>query len=196
MDRKKALENKNIGAQQFQELNALHDTLFEEFKNQFDRSLPFTDELFDRWDRAKKLGFGEGSSIYDSSYIFGNVKVGKQTWIGPFTIIDGSGGLEIGDNCTISSAVHIYSHDNLKSTLSGGKIAIEHAQVTIGNNTYLGPHSIIAKGVSIGNHCVVASNSFVNKNMKDNSIYAGNPAKCIGHVRIFDNKIEFDYTVK
>src|SRR4030095_3957719 len=102
MDRKKALKNKESN-KIFESLNELHRDLSSAFSQQFNRSLPFSEEIFDRWERAKKLGFGEGSSIYDSSYVFGEVKVGKNTWVGPFTIIDGSGKLEIGDHCTISA---------------------------------------------------------------------------------------------
>lgn len=180
----------------YTQLQQLHHSLFAEFKKQFNRTLPFTDEVFDRWERAKKLGWGEGTSIYDSSYIFGNVSVGKKCWIGPFTIIDGSGGLTIGDHCTISTGVHIYSHDNLKQTLSGGKLPIEHAAVSIGNCCYIGPQSMIVKGVSIGNHCVIASNSFVNKDVEDFMIVAGNPAKVIGKVLVNELDIEFDYNLK
>jgi acetyltransferase-like isoleucine patch superfamily enzyme len=92
--------------------------------------------------------------------------------------------------------VHIYTHDNLKQTLSGGKLSIEHEAVSIGNCTYIGPQSMITKGVNIGNHCVVASNSFVNKNVDDYMIVAGNPAKVIGRVIVKEDNIEFDYNVK
>lgn len=97
-----------------------------EFIKKWDRSLPFCETIVNRWQRAKILGFGEGSSIYNSSFVFGNVKVGKHTWIGPFTIIDGSGGLEIGNYCSISSGVHIYSHDTTKWAVSGGKEKYEY----------------------------------------------------------------------
>jgi acetyltransferase-like isoleucine patch superfamily enzyme len=195
MDRKKVLKDQSV-EKNYNDINALHDLLFTEFKKQFNRSLPFTDEVFDRWERAKKLGWGEGSSVYDSSYIFGEVIVGENCWIGPFTIIDGSGGLRIGNNCTISTGVHIYSHDNLKQTLSGGKLPMEHEAVAIGNCTYVGPQSMITKGVKIGDHCVIASNSFVSKNVEDYCIVAGNPAKVIGKVVLKDNDIEFDYNLK
>src|SRR5437868_3581131 len=112
MDRKKALSDKSSN-KIFESLNELHNDLGGAFSEQFNRSLPFNDEIFDRWERAKKLGFGNGSSIYDSSYVFGNVKVGMNTWIGPFTVIDGSGELSIGNHCTISAGVHIYTHDNI-----------------------------------------------------------------------------------
>ncbi len=80
-------------------------------KDQFSRSLPLADELFDRWERAQFLGFGEGSSIYDSSLVLGDVSVGVKTWVGPFTILDGSGRLKIGDYCNISGGAQLYSHD-------------------------------------------------------------------------------------
>ncbi len=193
MDRKKALENKN-SAKTLTELQNLHADLFSAFKTQFNRSLPFTDEVFDRWERAKDLGWGKGSSVYDSAYIFGETEVGENTWVGPFTIIDGSGGLTIGDNCTISSGVHIYTHSNLKQTLSGGKLPIEREAVKIGSCTYIAPQSILGMGISIGDHCVVAANSFVSQSFPDFSIIAGNPAKIIGRVVITEDDISFDYS--
>ena len=90
MNRKQALENSG-SLSFFEEILRLHSHLDEAFHQQFNRSLPFADEVLDRWERAKKLKFGEGTSIYDSSYVFGEVVVGKNTWIGPFTVIDGSG---------------------------------------------------------------------------------------------------------
>ena len=53
------------------------------------RVLPIGDYISDRWEKAKYLGFGENSSIYDSSLVLGTVQVGKDCWIGPFTILDG-----------------------------------------------------------------------------------------------------------
>ena len=42
-------------------------------------------------------------TIYDSTTVVGDVKIGENTWIGPFCSIDGGGGLEIGENCDITS---------------------------------------------------------------------------------------------
>ena len=148
-----------------------------ELKDLFKRSLPFPDELFDRWDRAKQLGFGEGSSVYDSAHIFGDVSVGKNTWIGPFTILDGSGGLSIGDHCSISAGVQIYSHDSVNWAISGGKDPYEYAKTSIADNCYIGPNTIIAKGVSIGAGTIIGANSFVNRSFAADSKIAGSPAK-------------------
>ena len=115
--------------------------------------------------------------------MFGEVRVGKNTWIGPNTILDGSGDyLEIGDFCSISSGVQIYTHDTVMWAISGGYHNYKKNRVRIGNCNYIGSMSIINLGVEIGNHCVIAANSFVNCNISDRSIFGGTPAKKIGEV--------------
>ena len=131
-------------------------------QREWNRSLPLADYIVDRWSKAQALRFGDGTSIYDSSVTLGDVKVGRNTWIGPFTVLDGSGGLEIGDYCSISAGVQIYSHDTVKWATSGGAVQAERAPVRIGNRCYIGPNSIISKGVTIGDGCVIGANSFVN----------------------------------
>jgi len=192
MDRKKALLNKK-SLSLYKQIVQLHSELDVAFQDQFSRSLPLNEILLDRWERAKKLGFGTGTSIYDNSFVFGDVKIGQNCWIGPFTIVDGSGGLEIGDFCTLSVGVQIYTHDNIKQTLSSGKLPIERDSVKIGHNVYIGPNAIITKGVTIGNYCVIGANSFVKKNVPNNSIVIGQPAVIKGETQINGTSIEFHY---
>ena len=137
-------------------------------------------ELFtDRWEKAKFLEFGEGTSIYDSALVIGDVNVGSKTWIGPNVILDGSGGLIIGSFCSISANVQIYSHDTIKWATSGGVKPYEYAPTSIGNNCYIGPNVIIQKGVRIGDGVIVGANSFVNRDIASGSKIAGSPAKII-----------------
>lgn len=158
----------------------LYRIIFFGKKKHFARGLPFGDCFVDRWERAESLDFGIGTSIYDNSLVLGDVVVGQNTWIGPNTILDGSGGgLIIGDNCSISAGVQIYSHDTVCRTLSGGKAEIEHAPTHIGSNTYIGPNSIIAKGVMIGDRVVIGANSLVMKDIPSDSKAFGTPEQII-----------------
>lgn len=163
----------------FELFQKLRDSLDEEITKQYNRSLPFADMLFDRWEKAKKLGFGDGTSIYDNSLVLGKVTVGKNTWIGPNTILDGSGELKIGNNCSVSAGVQIYSHDSVKWAVSGGKEKYEYDRTVIGNNCYIGPNVIIAMGVIIEDGCIIGANSFVKHSFKKGSKIAGSPAKLI-----------------
>lgn len=175
MDRLEALTNS---------LRELYQELRRGINERWLRDLPLDEVIFDRWERAKHLGFGEGSSIYHNSYVYGDVKVGKNTWIGPYTLLDGSGGLLIGDYCSISAGVHIYTHDTVKWALSGGQAEYERAPVKIGNCCHIGAQTVIAKGVTIGDHCVIGACSFVNKSIPAYTVSFGVPCKPGGRVEV------------
>jgi acetyltransferase-like isoleucine patch superfamily enzyme len=166
----------------------LHENLRDEVMRRWKRCLPFNEELFDRWERARFLGFGEGSNIYDTSLVVGDVKVGGNTWVGPFTILDGSGGLTIGSSCSISSGVQIYTHDSVKWALSGGKEGYDYCPVEIGDCCYIGPLTVVTKGITIGHHCLIGPNSLVNKDIPEYSIAFGSPCRKIGKVKVRDDE--------
>ncbi len=159
------------------QLHKIYLKLRKDMKKKYNRHVSFGDLITDRWETANFYGFGEGSSCYDNVLIIGEVKVGKNAWIGPNVILDGSGGLEIGDNCTICAGVQIYTHDSIKKGLSGGKLEIEKKPVTIGSRSYIGPQSVIEKGVSIGDEVVIGAFSFVNSNIPSKSRAWGIPAR-------------------
>ncbi|SEE94667.1 acyltransferase [Pseudomonas migulae] len=154
----------------------------EQIAKKWSRSVPFGDLISDRWERAEQLGFGEGTSVYDSVLVLGDVKVGRNCWIGPGVILDGSGGLVIGDNCSIAAGAQIYSHDTVQWAVTGGKAQAERQATSIGNNCYIGPNCVIAKGVSIGSGCIIGAASVVLKSVPDNSKAFGVPCRVFGNV--------------
>ena len=160
-------------------IKEIYNTLRLDKKTKFQRVLPFGDYFVDRWEKAKYLGFGKGTSIYDNVVVIGDVKVGKNTWIGPNVVLDGSGGLEIGSNCSISAGVQIYSHDSVDWAISGGEELYNYGKTVIEDNCYIGPNSIIQKGVTIKKAAIVGANSLVNKNVPSLSKAVGNPIRIL-----------------
>ena len=177
----------------YAELRSLHEGLREGVMERWNRSLPFPDEVFDRWERAAFLGFGEGASVYESSVIIGDVAVGNGTWVGPNTILDGSAGLTIGAHCSISAGVQIYTHQTVAWSLSGGVADAARAPVTIGDRCYLGPTAIVSMGVNIGDQSVVGAGSFVNRDVPARSVVFGTPARVVGRVVESDGAFELVY---
>ena len=119
-----------------------------------------------------------------------NIILGSDVWVGYFCLIDGSGGLQIGDKVSISSGVYIFTHDSsnyrqfdLKKDIVNGK-HIDRAPVKIGNNVQIGTNSVILPGITIGNNVVIGALTLVNKDVPDNCRVVGSPMKIIS----YDNK--------
>lgn len=88
----------------------------------------------------------------------------------------------IEDNVMIGGNCRIYDTDfhSLKFKYrSEGFEDIKDLPVTIKNGAFIGAHSIILKGVTIGSKSIVGAASVVTKNIPDGEIWAGNPAKYI-----------------
>jgi len=159
------------------QIRAIYRTLYAAKKHDYKRSLSFGDYFTDRWGRAESEGFGEGTSVYDNVLILGEVLVGKNVWVGPNCILDGSGGLEIGDFCSISAGVQIYSHHTVKQATSLGTLPIETAATKIGTGVYIGPNSVIQMGVTIGDRAVIGAMSLVNRDVAADTTVYGIPAR-------------------
>ena len=175
-----------------EDLRSIHFALRDETRARYNRINPFSEDLFSWEEKGQYLG-SEGTRIYDSATIIGDVKLGSNVWIGPFCMVDGTGGLEIGDWVDISTGVKIYTHDTVKRALTGGKHQTELAPVSIGSNCFIGSEAVILKGVSIGNHCVVAANSLVNKSFGPFTIIGGVPARAIGKVIVDGDNVQLRF---
>lgn len=90
-------------------------------------------------------------------------------------------GIHIGDNTWILREAMILAHDHCRSLKT---------DTIIGNDCVIGIRSIIMPGVTIGNQVVVGSGSIVTKDIPDNCIVVGNPAKIIRtDVKVINGKI-------
>jgi len=120
------------------------------------------------------------------------VKIGKNFKFSNDSYIDlhRPGYIEIGDNVQITRWAMILCYDSSKDKYPFNYLLNKdpYGKVKIGNNVYLGAHSIVMPGVTIGDNVIIAANSVVTHDISSNSIAAGAPAKII-------NTFDFKETV-
>ena len=96
--------------------------------------------------------------------------LGTDTDIGSFSYINALNGVVIEDNVQVGSHCSIYSVSTIDNT--NGKEILK-------NNCKIGSHSTILPGVTIGKNSIVGAHSLINKDIPDNVIAFGVPAKVI-----------------
>jgi acetyltransferase-like isoleucine patch superfamily enzyme len=88
--------------------------------------------------------------------------------------------ISIGNNCYITAGVQFINHDGGTLILRQFEPSLEWtAPISIGNDVYIGVQSIILPNVNIGNKCIIGAGSVVSRDVPDNSVYAGVPARFI-----------------
>ena len=89
--------------------------------------------------------------------------------------------IEIGNDVQITHGVTILTHGYDWSVLKGvyGEVLGSSGKVKIGSNVFIGVNTTILKGVTIGNNVIIGAGSLVNKDIPDNCVAAGNPARVI-----------------
>ncbi len=97
------------------------------------------------------------------NFIAANVSVNALAKIAENCILNT--GCIVEHECVIESGVHI-----APGTVLAGNVAV-------GKNSFIGANSVVKQGVKIGSGVIVGAGSVVIKDIPDNEIWAGNPAK-------------------
>jgi acetyltransferase-like isoleucine patch superfamily enzyme len=120
---------------------------------------------------------GWEDKTYDTKLIFGNnVYIGRYFFV---TVIDR---VEVGDGCVFSDYVYISDNSHGLNPQGGGIMAQaleSKGPVKIGSHCFLGYRVAIMPGVTLGDWCVVGTNSVVTKSFPAYSMIAGSPAKLL-----------------
>lgn len=120
--------------------------------------------------------------------------LGDHVFIGHFNYIDASGGLQIDEGCQITNFVSVLTHSShlavrLERERYWGHAApagLRRQASRLGAWTFIGPHSLIAPGTTLGRGVLVRAYSFVSGEVPDFAVLEGQPARVVGDTRELD----------
>jgi acetyltransferase-like isoleucine patch superfamily enzyme len=97
-----------------------------------------------------------------------NFKLGVNTEIGSFTMIDAQEGVEIQDDVKIGFGCIILSHSSIDE---------KNGKVTLRKGCKIGANSTVMPNIEIGENSIIGANSFVNHSIPSNETWIGSPAR-------------------
>lgn len=131
------------------------------------------------------IKLSDGVKIAKRCSLFGScdniLEIGSDSYIGMNTVINGfRDKITIGRNVSIAQSVNIMSDSGPNASKEMQNFfPLESGKVNIGNHCWIGANSVVMPNVTLGEFCVVAANSFVNKSFDAYSVIGGNPAKLL-----------------
>jgi len=133
--------------------------------------------------RSKGVILGDQVTLNRYSYVQGGdggVRLGNHVEINNFSIINGTGGVDIGDDTLIGPGVRIISYQH---QYSAGQLirtqSAEKGSIRIGHDCWIGANAVILAGITIGNGSVVGAGAVVTRDVPENQIAFGVPARII-----------------
>ncbi len=143
------------------------------------QTMPYSDEYNEQ---INKLFPHKGENVDIRTPIAGvnlqKVKIGNNVVIMNGSLMMASGGITIDDDTMIAANVRLISNNHDLDTRS----IITCLPIHIKRNCWIGAGATILRGITIGENSVVGAGSVVTKDVPDNVIVAGNPAKIIKNI--------------
>jgi acetyltransferase-like isoleucine patch superfamily enzyme len=109
------------------------------------------------------------------------ISIGAETYIGPYAVLFGGGGIEIGDAVLISPGVVVTSHQHTfeRTDLEIREQPLEFSRVTIERDVWIGANATILPGVRLGEGSVIGAGAVVTRNIPAGVMAVGVPARVV-----------------
>ena len=146
---------------------------------------------------------GEGSRIWHWVHICAGAKIGRAVSLGQNVFVGNK--VAIGDQCKIQNNVSIYDNVILEEGVFCGPSMVftnvynprslverknEYQKTTVKKGATLGANCTIVCGISIGEYAFIGAGAVVNKNVKPYALMAGVPAKQIGWMSEYGERLD------
>jgi acetyltransferase-like isoleucine patch superfamily enzyme len=126
------------------------------------------------------------------------IEIDDNVFIWHYTILDGTGGIKIGEGTQIGAWVGIFTHsshvairiygNHYQEVPENEKKGYPIAPVRIGKFVFVGASSKILPGISIGDGALISAGAIVTKDVANFDVVSGNPAEVVGNTRDIDKK--------
>jgi len=148
---------------------------------------------------------GEGTKIWHFSHIMSNSKMGKNCNIGQNVVV--SPQVVLGDNVKVQNNVSIYTGVTCEADVFLGPSMVftnvinprsavnrksEYAKTHVGKGASIGANATIVCGHDIGDYAFIGAGAVITKTVPAYALMVGNPAKQVGWMSEFGNKLHFD----
>jgi acetyltransferase-like isoleucine patch superfamily enzyme len=132
---------------------------------------------------AVRIFIGSYCALFDDVIIsgVGTLRIGDGSSIGHNTVIVCRESIDIGDNVMIAAYCYVLDvdHEFDEINVPIPKQGLRIKPVIIGNDVWVGAHTIILRGVKIGEGAVIGANSVITRDVPPYAIVAGNPARIV-----------------
>lgn len=138
-------------------------------------------DSFRRWRQQLPPSCGPNHTIDPTVYFAfpERISLGNYIHMGPRCLINGEGGIEIGDGTIFGGFVTVFAHTHRyrQSDMLPYNFEMEYRKVVIGSGVWIGNGAMVVPGVSIGDGAVIGMGAVVTQNVEKGQVVGGNPAK-------------------
>lgn len=133
-----------------------------------------------------KFTLGDWNVLHNDMLVMAekSIQIGHNCWFGQNTILDGAGGLSIGNGVRVGMYSQIWTHVASGEQIEGC-ILYAKRETVINDDVWLVGSCVVGSGLVLERRSTVLINSVVTKNTKQDGAYSGSPAKLMENVKFY-----------